>query len=651
MKRIQAAILALLLALTVLCAGAETVPEQTEAEAEEPTSLVVGNPTPMRGDFFSDMWGNATSDIDVRDLLHGYNLIRWDGENGMFAVDPSVVSGVVKTQNDEGDHTYILVLYDDLFYSDGTLITAWDYAFSYFLSIAPQMAEIGATPLRKAQIVGYQTYMDSNGTEPLAGIRVLAEDMISITLDHAYLPFFYEMGLLACNPYPISVIAPGVEVRDDGQGIYLANSDPTVTEPVFTAELLKQTILDPETGYRSHPAVVSGPYTLTSWDGEKAEFEINPFYKGNAEGQKPSIDHLTYMAAVNDTMMDQLAAGEFGLLNKVTRVDQINRGMALVEEAGFTMANYPRIGLSYISFACEKPAMADPAVRQAIAYCFDRNAVVTDYAGAFGLRVDGYYGIGQWMYGVISGTTAPPVSMPEDENDAAAVAEYEAKLAEFEALNLDGLNAYEVNTDEAAGLLDKAGWKLNEEGLREKDGTVLDLHLIYPEGNNIETSLRKYLAANLETVGIRLTMEAVPMRELLTRWYRQGERSDDMIYLASNFDIIFDPATHFDPEGAWSYTNLADEELYQAAVEMRQTEPGDVLTYMQRWVKFQERFNTVLPMIPVYSNVYFDFYRNDLQEYDIAGSATWGQAIVGARIGEVETVTVEDAAEGTETFE
>ncbi len=141
------------------------------------------------------------------------------------------------------------------------------------------------------------------------------------------------------------------------------------------------------------------------------------------------------------------------------------------------------------------------------------------------------------------------------------------------------------------------------------------------------------------------------MSELLTRWYRQGERSDDMIYLASNFDIIFDPATHFDPEGAWSYTNLADEELYQAAVEMRRTDPGDVLTYMQRWVKFQERFNAVLPMIPVYSNIYFDFYRNDLQGYDIAGSATWGQAIVGARIGEVETVTVEDAAEGTENFE
>ena len=649
MKRIEAFILALLMALTSLCAMAETVPEA--AEEKEKTSLTVGNPTPMRGDFFTDMWGNATSDIDVRDLLHGYNLIRWDGENGMFTVDPSVVSGVVKTQNEAGDHTYILALYNDLFYSDGTKITAWDYAFSYLFSIAPQLSEIGATPLRRAQIAGYQAYMDSNGTEPLAGIRVLADDILSITLDHAYLPFFYEMGLLMCNPYPIHEIAPGVKVRDDGQGVYLANSDPAATEPVFTAELLKQTILDPETGYRSHPKVVSGPYTLASWDGEKAEFEINPFYKGNAEGQKPSIDHRTYMAAVNDTMMDQLAAGEFGLLNKVTRTDRIEAGMTQMMKSESAMSSYPRMGLSYISFACEKPAMADQAVRTAIAWCFDRDAAAADYAGAFGIRVDGYYGIGQWMYRVATGTTTPPIQAPEDENDKEAMAKYEADLAAYAALSLENLTQYTKNTEEAAKVLDKAGWKINENGLREKDGTVLDLHLIYPEGNNIEASLRKHLAANLETVGIRLTMEAVPMRELLTRWYRQGERSDDMIYLASNFDIIFDPATHFDPEGAWSYTNLADEELYQAAVEMRQTEPGDVLTYMQRWLKFQERFNKLLPMIPVYSNVYFDFYRNDLQGYEIQENVTWGRAIVGARIGEAETVTVEDAAEGTETFE
>ena len=65
---------------------------------------------------------------------------------------------------------------------------------------------------------------------------------------------------------------------EEMSSIDLANEDETVTEPVFTEELLRQTILDPETGYRSHPKVVSGPYMLTSWDGSTAEFEVNPYY-------------------------------------------------------------------------------------------------------------------------------------------------------------------------------------------------------------------------------------------------------------------------------------------------------------------------------------------------------------------------------------
>ena len=634
MRRMISILLALMLLFGAAWAEEDTQPEETR--------LKVGNSTPMRGQFFTEMWGNSTSDADVRDLLHAYNLIYWDAEQGMFTVDPSVVSGVAGTINAEGDHTYIMALYDDLFFSDGTRITAWDYAFSYLLSISPVLNELGASPLRREQIVGYQEYMEAGG--PLAGVRVLTEDTLSVTLNHEYLPFFYEMGLLSCNPYPIYEIAPGVEVRDDGQGVYLANIDEKIEKPLFSAELLAETILAPDTGYMAHPRVVSGPYLLTSWDGEVAEFEINPEYKGNSRGQRPAIDHLTYTLAEIETMVDQLEDGEFDLLNKTMRADKIAQGIGLIG-AGFGMSNYPRLGLSYISFSCERPTVSELAVRQAIAYCFDREAATADYTGGFGMRVDGYYGIGQWMYGLIAGTTPYPLEEPEDESDAEALAEYEEKLAEYEALSLEQLNAYELDTAEAAQMLDEAGWQLNDEGLREKDGVVLDLRMIYPEGNNIYESLQTNLAENLEKVGIRLNMEAVPMVELLSRWYHQEEREEDMIYLASNFNIVFDPSINFAPDGSWTYTNLKDEALYEAAVAMRRTEPGDVLTYMQHWIAFQERFNEALPMIPVYSNVYFDFYRDDLQDYTIAENTTWGQAIIGAWLGEAdeeEEITEED---------
>ena len=256
------------------------------------------------------------------------------------------------------------------------------------------------------------------------------------------------------------------------------------------------------------------------------------------------------------------------------------------------------------------------------------------------------------MYGVVMGNTTPPIAAPEDENDAAAMRAYEVELASFENLSLDGLNPYGVNLDRANALLNGDGWVLNEEGLREKDGVVLDLKMIYPEGNNIPASMQTNLVDNLAQVGIRLTMEAEPMQELLTEWYKQDDRDVDMIYLATNFYLVFDPSVHFltneDGTHDWSYTNLHDEQLYGEAEAMRMTEPGDVLTYLQHWIAFQERFNEILPMLPVYSNIYFDFYTDTLQDYYIAENITWGQAIVGAWLGEAPEEEAAPAEAGTE---
>ena len=650
MKKITAILLAILMVLMQAAVIAETV----ETEYVPSDTLVVGNPTQMHGQFFTSLWGNNGSDADVRDLLHGYNLIMWDHTVGAFTVDPSVVSGLLVMENDEGDRSYIMTLYNDLYYSDGTKINAWDYAFSYLLQIAPEIAEIGGTPLRREHLVGYQEYVD--GTVPhLTGVRVLADDMLMVTISHEYLPFFYEFGLLMCNPYPIHVIAPGVDVADDGEGVYLTNLVQG-GQPVFSADLLRRTILDPDSGYLSHPSVVSGPYTLVSWDGETARFRINTWYKGNKDGVKPTIPNIVYTRANYEDMIEKLQAGEFSLLNKVVREDAIQAGTALIEEGEVRMNAYPRSGLSYISFNCERAAAGSQAVRQAIAWCFDREAAAAEYTGSYGLSVDGYYGLGQWMYGVISGTTAAPIDPPEDPGDTAAMAQYEEDLAAYEALSLDGLTQYTVDTDQAAILLDADGWQLNDQGIRQKEingqTVLLDLTLAYPEGNTIADQLNEYLVPNLEAVGIRLTLQAMPLDDLLTAYYRQADRDMDMIYMATNFDIVFDPSVNFvvDDSGKhnWSYTSQPDTELYELALAMRQTEPGDVLTYCQNWIAFQERFNQVLPMLPIYSNIYFDFYTSELQDYEIASSITWGQAAVKAWFGQVEEEEELVEEEGTE---
>ena len=614
--------------------------------------LTVGNTTVMKGDFFTDLWGNSTSDIDVRDLIHGLNLIRWDGDYGMFTTDPSVVADISVTESTQGatigDRTYTMVLRDDLRYSDGSVITARDYAFTFLLLLSSEIEGAGASRKQMDYIVGAEDY-SAGRTDVLSGVRVLTNNTISITLDADFLPFFYEMGLLSCNPYPISEIAPGVTVRDDGDGVYL--------DGVFTSEVLNRTLNDPVTGYRTHPSVVSGPYVLKSFDGVTAEFESNSYYTGNAYGELPLIPYLTYTLADNETMMGKLESGEFDLLNKVLRADSITSGIRMVAEGNTAMGNYPRTGLSYVSFACEKPAVSSVAVRQAIAYCMDRDALTEAYSGGFGIRVDGYYGIGQWMYGVANGTIAPPVDPPEDPSDLVAQAEYEKELEEWAKLSLEDLNDYAVDTEKAAQLLAADGWAKNADGILTKwvnwEQQTLSLTMAYPEGNKIAEYFEEYVIPNLKEVGIELTLKPMPLEDIWALAYSDGDRDVDMFYHPSNFDLLFDAAPYFTVEngntGAWNFSRQTDAELYRRALAMRETEPGDVLGYMQRWILFQERVNEQLPIIPIYGNVYFDFYTSLLHDYNIEQSSTWGGEILGAVKADIPVIeTEEEAVEGEE---
>ena len=645
----------------------EEEPEQIEIDYDYDV-LTVGTPTPFSGNFFARMWGNLTSDLDVQMLVHGYNLVEWDSEEGAFMLDPSVVSGIVVTENEEGDRTYTLMLYDDLLYSDGTPITAWDYAFSILLSIAPEIAQIGGNPVDMEYIVGYGPYVTGQAAQ-LSGVRVIGDLMMSITVSHEYLPFFYELGLLNCTPTPISVVAPGCRVADDGQGVYIANINPAAA-PAFTAAVLQETILNETTGYLSHPAVSSGPYRLVSFDGERVELEINENYKGNNEGITPTIPRLVYSVVDKAEMLDQFVNGDVMLLNKVLDADNVQNGLALVAQNNntFAMTNYPRTGLGFITFCCEKPTVSSQAVRQAISYTFDKDSVTGDTVSNFGLRVDGYYGLGQWMFQLLSGTIAYPVKEPELGASQQEMQKYEDELKKWEDLNLDEVPLYDPNVEEAIRLLEADGWTLNRQGqpftagaddVRCKliDGAIvaLDLTMLCPEENGMAEELAAAFVG-AEEAGIRVTVKNLPMKDVLLRYYREMDRDCDLIFMASNFDVVFDPSVTFMPDrfmqdgeemNPYNFSAVDDEALYALAVDLRQTEPEDVLGYCEKWVAFQEHLQDVCPIISIYSSVYFDFYPRVLQDYDVSSAVAWSQAVVYAFLGDVPELEEEEPGEET----
>ena len=132
--------------------------------------------------------------------------------------------------------------------------------------------------------------------------------------------------------------------------------------------------------------------------------------------------------------------------------------------------------------------------------------------------------------------------------------------------------------------------------------------------------------------------EAIDGDKLLSEYYRLADTEYDMLFLATNFDVLYDPSLNFveteDGHHIWKTSGLVDDELWQLAVDMRQTEPEDILTYCSRWLEFQKRFMDQLPALPMYSNVYFDFYPQVLHDYVINENISWPQAIVGAYLAD-----------------
>ncbi len=608
--------------------------------SSEPTHITIGNPTKVKGSFFTTYFGNNTSDIDVRTMLHGYSPVVWDNQL-QFIVDPMVAERVDKTTGPDGT-TFTVTLARDLLYNDGvTPVTAQDYVFAWLLSCCPQIAEIGANA-PKVDVLGYEDF-HSGASQELSGVRLLSDHAFSVTLSAEFDPYFYDYSRIAVNPCPVSVIAPGCTVRDSGMGAYM--------EGDFTSDLLQSTILDPETGYSSHPMLTCGPYSLVSYDAETGvvEFALNPYYKGNCEGVKPVIDTVTLVPVTTENMISKLESGEVDALNKCVDQSVIMAGMQLAAGGDFEMTNYARLGYGFCAFSCEQGPQQFPAVRQALNYAFDSDSFIRDFLGGFGLPVYGYYGIGQWMVGAANGSARPEDLTEEEE-------------AAWDELSLDSLNTYPLNLDEANRLLDEDGWVLNENGdaynpendsLRYKlvDGSLMPLSLRFAKSRDNPSAdmVVAMYAETLPQIGARFEVEEVDFNDLLADYYRDnGERRYDMNFMATNFVSTFDPYLVFsgrsDMQGAVNTSGIVDEELVNRAFEMRSTEPGDLLTFVQRWISMQERYNEILPTMPIYSNVYFDFHTDWLQNYYPNAEYSWPVALLYAFYGE-PPVEAEPAAE------
>lgn len=602
-----------------LPAGPEKTGFSVEELGYERDSLAAVTFTPFTGCFFTDMWGNGTSDDDVKKLLHGYPLTEFDVASQNFAINDDVVSGMQITNDRNGNREYNIFLNEDLYYSNGAKITAYDYAFSILFQLSPETAKTGANLPDLDYIIGASDFAGSR-SKILSGVRVLSDYQLKITVNRNAFPYFYELSYIAFKPYPISVIAPGCEVIETGKGVSL--------EGRFSADILKRTVLDSADGYLSHPQVVSGPYTLTSFDGTTASFALNTRHKGS---ENASFETLTYSIVGMDEADDLLSSGKTAVVHKAMNSDTIVEMTQLLGDGRYVMSAYPRSGLSFVSFCCEQKAVGERKVRQAIAMCLDKEALTSAMVGNYGTVVNGYYGVGQWMYQIVSGAEPYPT---EDG----------VQLDKWQKLNFDDVKTYEFDPEAAGKLLQNAGWKKNSDGIRQKQfggkNVKLELTLVIAEESHAIDFMKNEFAAALLEAGVKLTVQVMPWEDMLRLYYREDKRDCDMFFLASNFEDDFNPSSWFSTaasaQGVANKTGIMNEGLYTYARNLVKTDPNDTLGYCTKWVKFLESMSDQMPVIPVYSNIYFDYYTAALQGYEPSMYLSWADSVYELSFKDIE---------------
>ncbi len=580
--------------------------EQSSGNSEDGNSevtysneqIIIGDQSEMSGDI-TPYWTNNAADYNPYKMITGLGTVSVTQE-GKWVWDDTVVKEHSEVDNEDGSRTYTITINDGLKWSNGDPVTAKDYVFAIAFFYSDEVTaglEASEALANMAQYyVGSSAWVNGE-SDTFEGVHLIDDMKFSVTVDAQWLPYYYGSALVSIAPeYMAGWVPADVTIEETENGVKFSDN--------FTAEYIGDTV----EAYRYNPTACSGAYKFVKYDANAYAYtlERNENYPGDFEGQKANIKTVIYKYVTADTMIDQLKTGAIDVLLQCADGDSIVAGMDLVDGGGFDFCNYPRAGYGMISFKCNQGPTQFESVRHAIAYLLDRNAFAQTFTGGYGIVVNGPYGSQQWMV--------------KENQDI-----------------IDGLNAYSYSLESAKKELEEDGWVYNEDGsdysgtgIRYKkldDGTYMPcvIEWLSSEQNPVSELLVTSLQQNpdLEAAGIKINQTVVTFPELLEYYYSNAEDNPyQMFNLATGFGNPYDIAYMYEPGSASNINAVPGDEgqeLYDLAQAMNFTEEGDDVKYSENWVKFMQKWNEILPEIPLYSNDYHDFYSTKVHDYDQDG--------------------------------
>lgn len=297
----------------------------------------------------------------------------------------------------------------------------------------------------------------------------------------------------------------------------------------------------------------SGQYKFVSYkEGELLTLVANDnYYKG-----KPKIKNVLFSQNSDNQELQRVIAGE-------TDID-----MATVSEDNMTQAKntgyidiyrFPTNGFGYIAFNLILDKFKDIKVRQALTYALNRQQVVNQVFGSYAKVINIPQSSVSWAY------------------------------------NDDGIKAYEFNTETAAKLLDEAGWKLNANGKREKDGKEFTIKFSITD-NSVTSVLAPLMKDEYKKLGIDVTVETldsgvlsakIDKNELEAYFYAFGLTAEP-----SDFNVVFQ-TNGIQNYNKYSNTKV-DKLLEDSAKEI------DINKRKAIYKDLYKLLNEELPLTPIY---------------------------------------------------
>lgn len=636
MKKFLALLLAVVMVLTMVACG--------EGKKKADGQVVIGTSTEASGDWAYSAFTrnpNAT-DNEVVKLTDDMNTIDTD-QHGDYVINKTVVKSYERIEEENGNVTFKFVINDGLKFNNGEAVTAENFvAWTMFL-VSPAGKEMGVVSATYNMLPGGLAYRNGE-TNVLSAVRLYDEKTFSITIaktgedgETNYLPYYYDLGYGAMQAVNLTYwFGEGWSVKDDGEGVYFVNAD----GKEFTAETVGETVKAGRfaTGNR----VTAGPYNLVSYDQSSSEIvlEVNENYNGNFEGQKPGIQKLVIVKTSDDTVMDMISTGQIQIYSGIADGAQVNAVLDLIEAGTIdsSPSQYDRAGYGYFGFACDLGPAQFTEFRQAVAYLLNRVEFAQTFCQGWGSVVHGPY------------CTAFSMTSKTDIDKKVNHYDYNPEKA-VELLKQAGFVYNADGSDYVDGSGEVRYAKVTEEQARYyesfnkvlADGTILmpaTLNWASSEGNSVSALLTTMLASSDATkaAGVSIVKTEMTFPSLLSYMYRQemnGAVGDfsvptyNMFNLATGYNGgVYDESYNWttDPEyieQGYNVQHLYDKELDKLSMDMVYgVEPGDEATYLSLWEKYIIRWNELLPMVPLYSNIYVTVYPNAIDNY--AEDSFWG---------------------------